>query len=71
MIRVGDKISFVPAAFEGRTAGFAVDLGKPVTGEVIFINERRHWCRVEWPIPLGRGVNHECFYLDEAERLRA
>lgn len=68
MIQVGDKVRFVPSAFEGNTGGFGADLKKPLIGTVVFIHPRNRWCRVEWTSQDKKTVNHECFFMEEVKK---
>ena len=63
MVKIGDKKTFRPAAYERVTAGLGNKLGK-VTGTVVFINRRHGWYRVAYETALF-GTQHECFRMIE------
>ncbi len=61
---IGDRRTFVPAAFEGEhqqgLRSIRPDADAKVTGTVISINEAHRWCRVRFELPGGVPA-FECF----------
>ena len=61
---IGDRRTFVPAAFEGEhqqgLRSIRPDADAKVTGTVIYINEAHRWCRVRFELPGGVPA-FECF----------
>ena len=61
---IGDRKTFVPAAFEGEHQQ-SISTVRPgtdprVTGEVVQINAAKRWFRVRWTQPDGSAA-YECF----------
>lgn len=65
MVKIGDKKTFKPAAYERPTAGLGAKFGT-VTGTVVFINRKHRWYRVEYETKYF-GKQHECFSLNGEE----
>ena len=70
MVKIGDKISFIPAGFldlEGGRNGWAdspqIEIIKRVTGEIVYINKQNRFCRVEYDC--AGTKQHQCFKLDD------
>lgn len=66
MIKIGDPVTFIPAAFRDHSSGFPCELAAELTGRVIYINEAHHYYRVAFDMP--GCIGHECFkFFDESE----
>ena len=63
MVKIGDKKTFRPAAYERAVAGLGQKLEK-VTGTVVYINRKHGWYRVEYETKYY-GKQHECFRFNE------
>ena len=61
---IGDRRTFVPAAFEGEhqqgLRSIRPDADAKVTGTVIYINEAHRWYRMRYDLPGGVPA-FECF----------
>ena len=61
---IGDRRTFVPAAFEGEhqqgLRAIRPEAEAEVTGTVVYVNEAHRWFRVRYETPDG-GVQHESF----------
>lgn len=59
---IGDTVSFIPAANEDKSSGFAEYLRKPVRATVIFIHRTHRYYRTEFQLGDQPGcIGHECF----------
>ena len=63
MIKLGDPVSFIPAAFQAHSAGFPEELAITLTGHVVYINQEHHYYRVAFDMP--GCIGHECFKFTE------
>lgn len=61
---IGDRKTFVPAAFEGEhqlgLTAIRPSAENRVTGTVVYINEAHRWCRIRFELPGGIPA-FECF----------
>lgn len=61
---IGDKISFIPSAYNSQDNGTEKSREKQVKntvkGTVISVNHEHRWYRVEYQTDYN-GVQHECF----------
>lgn len=65
-MKIGDKVTFRPAAFENCMAdamGYPVE----VEGRIVGFHRSHRWYRAEYLI--NATVQHECFFLPQAEDL--
>lgn len=61
---IGDRRTFIPAAFEGEhqqgLRAIRPEAEAEVTGTVVYVNEAHRWCRVRYDLPGGVPA-FECF----------
>lgn len=64
MVKLGDKMTFMPTAWSGND-GLGLSRDKAVTGEVDYIHRAHRWYRVRYELDTfcGRVVGYECFPL--------